>query len=55
MLALSLLLVVTMANLVALGFLTHYLIRGGHARGADLIDGGLVIWCTNLLLFTVWY
>jgi hypothetical protein len=48
-------LVVTVANLVALGLLTHYLIRGGHARGADLIDGGLVIWCTNLLLFTVWY
>jgi len=54
-LALSLVLIVTMANLVALGLLTHYLIVGGHARGADLIDGGLVIWLTNLVLFTVWY
>jgi hypothetical protein len=53
--ALGLVFVVTVANLVALGFLTHYLIVGGHARGADLIDGGLVIWCTNLLIFTVWY
>jgi hypothetical protein len=53
--ALGLVLLVTVANLVALGFLTHYLVRGGHARGADLIDGGLVIWCTNLLIFTVWY
>ena len=45
----------TVANLVALGLMTHYLIAGGHARGVDLIDGGLVIWITNLMLFTVWY
>jgi hypothetical protein len=54
-LALGIVFIVTGANLVALGLLTHYLIAGGHARGADLIDGGLVIWCTNLVLFTVWY
>jgi hypothetical protein len=54
-LALGLVLVVTVANLVALVLLTHYLIVGGHARGVDLIDGGLVIWLTNLVLFTVWY
>jgi uncharacterized membrane protein len=53
--ALSLVLLATLANLVAVGLLTHYLITGGHARGADLINGGLVIWCTNLLLFAVWY
>lgn len=54
-LALGIVLIVTLANLVALGLLTHYLIAGGRARGADLIDGGLVIWCTSLVLFTVWY
>jgi hypothetical protein len=54
-LALSLTLAVTIGNLVALGLLTHYLVVGGHARGADLLDGGLVIWCTNLVLFAVWY
>src|SRR3954447_21807833 len=53
--ALTLVLLVTVANLVSLGFLTHYLVKGGHARGADLIDGGLLIWCTNWLIFTVWY
>jgi uncharacterized membrane protein len=53
--AISVLLVATVANLVAVGLLTHYLIAGGHARGADLINGGGVIWCTNLLLFAVWY
>jgi hypothetical protein len=53
--AIGVLLVATVANLVAVGFLTHYLIAGGHARGADLINGGAVIWCTNLVLFAVWY
>jgi hypothetical protein len=55
LIALGLLLVVTVANLVALSLMTHYLIRGGHARGADLIGGGLVVWGTNLLIFGVWY
>jgi hypothetical protein len=53
--ALVLLCAVTVANMVALGLLTHYLIAGGRAKGADLIDGGVVIWLTNLVLFTVWY
>jgi hypothetical protein len=53
--AIAVVLVATIANLVSVALLTHYLIVGGHARGADLIDGGAVIWCTNLLLFAVWY
>jgi uncharacterized membrane protein len=53
--ALTVVLVATLANLVAVGLLTHYLITGGHARGADLINGGLLIWCTNTLLFAVWF
>jgi len=53
--AISVLLLATVANLVTVGLLTHYLIAGGHARGGDLIDGGAVIWSTNLLLFAVWY
>ncbi len=53
-LALALLLVLTVANLVALVLLADHLIDGGSARGEDLIDGGLVIWCTNLLVFAVW-
>jgi uncharacterized membrane protein len=53
--AIGLVLVATAANLVALGLLTHYLVVGGHAGGEDLITGGVAIWCTNLLLFAVWY
>jgi hypothetical protein len=53
--AIGLVLVAAIANLVALGLLTHYLLAGGHARGANLIEGGVIIWSTNLLLFAVLY
>src|SRR4051794_41563508 len=53
--AIAVVIVATLANLVAVALLTHFLIVGGRARGADLIDGGALIWATNLLLFAVWY
>jgi uncharacterized membrane protein len=53
--AIGLVLVAALANLVSLGFLTHYLLGGGHARSADLLDGGVLIWATSLLLFAVLY
>ena len=53
--AIVIVLVAILANLVALGLLVHYLLEGGKASGADLIDGGVVIWVTNLLLFSVVY
>jgi hypothetical protein len=51
--AIVILLVAILANMVALGLLIHYLLAGGRAKGADLINGGVLIWTTNLLLFTV--
>ena len=53
--AIFIVMVAILANLVALGLLTHYLLAGGDAKGADLIDGGVSIWATNLLLFSVLY
>ena len=53
--AIGLVLVAAVANLVSLGLLAHYLLTGGHARGADLAGGGVLIWSTNLLLFAVLY
>ena len=53
--AIGLVLVAAIGSLVSLGLLTHYLLAGGHARGADLAGGGALIWCTNLLLFAVLY
>jgi uncharacterized membrane protein len=54
-LAIGLVLVAVVANLVALGLLAHYVIGGGHASGANLIGGGVLIWTTSLLLFAVLY
>jgi hypothetical protein len=53
--AIGLVLVAALANLSSLGLLVHYLVAGGQARGADLLDGGVIIWTTNLLLFAVLY
>jgi uncharacterized membrane protein len=53
--AIALVLIAALANLISLGFLIHYLLSGGHARGADLLDGGVIIWSTSLLLFAVLY
>jgi hypothetical protein len=54
-LATFIVLVAIAADLVALGLLVHYLLAGGHAKGTDLVGGGVVIWATSLLLFTVLY
>ena len=53
--AIGLVLLAALANLLALGFLIHFLLAGGHARGGDLLDGGVIIWVTSLLLFAVLY
>jgi uncharacterized membrane protein len=53
--AIGLVLVAAVANLVSLGYLTDYLIGGGTARTSDLLDGGVLIWTTSLLLFAVLY
>jgi hypothetical protein len=51
--AIGLVLVAALANLVALGLLADFLVRGGTVGGPDLIGGGAVIWVTNVLLFAV--
>ena len=53
--AIALVLVAALANLSALGLLVHFLLAGGRAGGADLLDGGVIVWTTNLLLFAVLY
>src|SRR5690242_3751253 len=47
--------VVTLTYLTSLGLLVHYLITGGHTGGHALIGSGVVLWVTNVLLFSVIY
>jgi uncharacterized membrane protein len=53
--ALAVIGLVSLANIVSLGLLVHYLINGGKAGGHPLILSGVVLWGTNVLLFAVWY
>jgi hypothetical protein len=46
---------VTLTYLVSLGLLVHYLITGGKVGGHALIGSGVVLWVTNVLLFSVVY
>jgi hypothetical protein len=46
---------VTVTYLVSLGLLVHYLITGGRVGGHALIGSGVVLWVTNVLLFSVVY
>jgi uncharacterized membrane protein len=53
--ALSVISVVSLANLVSLGLLIHSLINGGQTGGHRLILSGALLWANNVLLFAVWY
>jgi len=46
---------VTLTYLVSLGLLVHYLVTGGNVGGDALIGSGVVLWVTNVLLFSVVY
>jgi uncharacterized membrane protein len=46
---------VSAANIVSLVLLSHRLLLGGKENGHALILSGIVLWCTNVLLFGLWY
>ena len=45
----------TLTYLTSLGLLVHYLVTGGQVVGNALIGSGVVLWVTNVLLFSVVY
>jgi hypothetical protein len=51
----TILALVTLTYLISLGLLVHYLITGGKVHGHALIGSGVVLWVTNVLLFSVVY
>ena len=46
---------VSAANVFSLVMLSHQLLHGGKENGHQLILSGVVLWCTNVLLFGLWY
>jgi uncharacterized membrane protein len=54
-LAIGMIGLVSAANIVSLVMLSHQLLHGGKENGRALILSGIVLWCTNVLLFGLWY
>jgi uncharacterized membrane protein len=53
--AIGLIALVSAANIASLVLLSHRLLHGGTENGHALILSGVVLWCTNVLLFGLWY
>jgi uncharacterized membrane protein len=56
MAAICLTAIVSVANVVSLGFLIHLLLYGGASiQGRELLLAGAQIWTTNVIVFALWY
>jgi uncharacterized membrane protein len=53
--AIGMIALVSAVNIASLVRLCHYLLIGGKENGHQLILSGVVLWCTNVLLFGLWY
>jgi uncharacterized membrane protein len=53
--AISLIALVSAANVFSLVELTHYLLHHNVSNGRQLIVAGVLIWLTNFLIFALWY
>jgi hypothetical protein len=53
--ALGLIALVSATNVASLYLLSHFLLKGGKAGGHALVLAGVVIWLTNVLIFSLWY
>jgi uncharacterized membrane protein len=47
--------VVSAVNVVSLFLLARSLVQGGQVSGRALLEGGVILWLTAVLLFAVWY
>jgi uncharacterized membrane protein len=54
-LSLTLIALVSLANVASLSLLVRYLLHGGKAGGRELIYSAIAIWLTNVLVFALWY
>jgi uncharacterized membrane protein len=46
---------VSVANIISLALLVHFLLHRGTKNGSELIGAGVLIWLTNVLIFGLWY
>lgn len=46
---------VNAANIVSLGLLVYYMLKGGKTTGVALLLDALKLWLTNVVIFALWY
>jgi uncharacterized membrane protein len=54
-LALAITAFVSVANIISLALLVHFLLHQGTNNGRELIVAGALIWLTNVVIFGLWY
>jgi hypothetical protein len=53
--AILLMALITIANTAAIVLLVHYIVNGHKVNGHELIRAAIHIWCTNVLVFGLWF
>jgi uncharacterized membrane protein len=53
--ALGVIAIVTVANGASIVLLVHLLVSGAHAQANVLLRAGVHMWCTNVLVFGLWF
>ena len=54
-LSIALIALINLANIASLALLVHYLLAGGKADGRQLIEAGIGVWATLVIVFALWY
>ena len=53
--AISLIAIVTAANAAAIVLLVHLIVIGRHVAAHELIRAAIHMWCTNVIVFALWF
>ena len=54
-LTITLIALITLANVVSVGLLVHHLLSATVSQGRDLIYSAVAIWLTNVIVFGLWF
>src|SRR5205807_7650614 len=54
-LAIALIALISLANGAAIVLMVHLIVVGSHVNAPELIRAAIHIWCTNVLVFGLWF
>jgi hypothetical protein len=53
--AITLIAIITLANVLSVFLLVRFIINGGHSSGHQLVVSAIDIWWTNIIVFALWF